>query len=126
MSFENEDDRTSFSKYYGPKIEIKDFNVLTDRRQYFETPIKNKEQAYEQIIEISRYNDYTADNSLDYEYFKDHYQLIEIDLSKQIELENPDLKQINFFGTLERKEGATMFFVIEKKKKPLLISHKIL
>ena len=29
LSFENETDRTSFSKYYVPKVEIKDFNVLT-------------------------------------------------------------------------------------------------
>ena len=28
LSFKNEDDRTSFSKYYVPKVEIKDFNVL--------------------------------------------------------------------------------------------------
>ena len=30
LPFENEEDRTSFSKYYVPKIEIKDFNVLLD------------------------------------------------------------------------------------------------
>ena len=52
---------------------------------------------------------------MDYEYFKDHYKLIPIDLSKQIELENTDLKQqINFIGRLE--EDATVFFIIEKKE----------
>ena len=30
LTFENEDDKTSFSKYYVPKVEIKDFNVLID------------------------------------------------------------------------------------------------
>ena len=66
---------------------------------------------------MSKNNDYTTGNLLDYEYFKDHYKLIAIDLSKQIELENPDLKwQINFIGRLERNEGATMFFIIEKKE----------
>ena len=30
LSFENKTDRTSFSKYYVPKVEIKDFNVLLD------------------------------------------------------------------------------------------------
>ena len=54
---------------------------------------------------------------MDYEYFSKHYKLIAIDLSKQIELENPDLKQqINFIGKLERNEGATMFFFIEKSE----------
>ena len=45
------------------------------------------------VIEMSRNNNYTTGNLLHYEYFKYHYQLIGIDLSKQIELENPDLKQ---------------------------------
>ena len=30
LTSEKEDDRTSFSKYYVPKVEIKDFNVLID------------------------------------------------------------------------------------------------
>ena len=117
LTFENEDDRTSFSKYYLPKVEIKDFNVLIDGNPFFEIPIKNKEEACETIIEMSKNNDYTTGNLLDYEYFKDHYKLIAIDLSKQIELENPDLKQqINFIGRLE-ENNATMFFIIEKKRR---------
>ena len=116
LTFENEDDRTSFSKYYLPKVEIKDFNVLTDGKPFFEIPVKNKEEAYEAIIEMTKNNNYTTGNLLDYEYFKDHYKLIAIDLSKQIELENPDLKQqINFIGRLE-ENNATMFFIIEKKE----------
>ena len=66
--------------------------MLIDRKPFFEIPVKNKEEAYEQIIEMSKNNDYTTGNLLDYEYFKDHYQLIAIDLSKKIELGNPDLK----------------------------------
>ena len=30
LSFENEDDRTSHSTYYLPKVEIKDYNVMID------------------------------------------------------------------------------------------------
>ena len=116
LTFENEDDRTSSSKYYLTKVEIKDFNVLTDGKPFFEIPIKNKEEAYEAIIEMSKNNDYTTGNLLDYEYFKDHYRLIAIDSRKQIELENPDLKQqINFIGRLI-ENNATMFFIIEKKE----------
>ena len=64
---------------------------------------------------MGRNNDYTAGNLLDYEYFSNHYKLIAIDLSRQIELENPDLKQqINFIDKLERNEGAAMSFSIEK------------
>ena len=35
LSLENENDKTSFSKYYVPKVEIKDFNVLIDRKPFF-------------------------------------------------------------------------------------------
>ena len=45
-----------------------------------------------------------------------HYKLIVIDLNKQIELKNPDLKQqSNFTGRLETNGGAAMFFFIIKK-----------
>ena len=84
LTFENEVDRTSFSKYYVPKIEIKDFNLLIDGKRFFDTPIKNKEEVYEQIIEMSRNNYYTTGNLLEYEYFSKRYKLTAIALSKQI------------------------------------------
>ena len=115
LSFENEEDRTSFSKYYTPKVETKDFNVLIDGKSFFDVPVKDKE-ANEKIIEISKNSDYTTGNLLDYEYFSKHYKLIAIDLSKQIELQNSNLKQqINFIGKLE-DDRATMFFIIEKSE----------
>ena len=115
LSFEKEEDRTYFSKYYTPKVEIKDFNVLIDGKSFFDMPVKNKE-AYEKIMSMSKNNDYTTGNLLDYEYFSEHYKLIAIDLSKQTELENPDLRQqINFIGKLV-DDKATMFFIIEKSE----------
>ena len=100
---------------YVPKAEIKDFNVLIDGKPFFETPVKNKEEVYEAIIETSKNNDYTTGKLLDYKYFSKHYRLIAIDLRKQTELENPDLRQqISFIGRL--KEDAAMFFIIEKKE----------
>ena len=126
LTFENEDDRTSFSKYYLPKVEVKDFTVLIDGKPFFEIPVKNKEEAYEAIIEISKNNDYTTGNLLDYEYFKDHYKLIAIDLSKQIELENPDLKNRLILLEDLKKIMQQCSFLLRKKKKPLLIFHKIL
>ena len=61
---------------------------------------------------MSKNNDCTTGNLLDYEYFKDHCKLIAIGLIKQTELENPDSKQqINFIGRLE-ENNATMSFII--------------
>ena len=116
LLFENEEDRTSFSKYYVPKVEIKDFNVLIDGKSFFDVPVKNKEEAYEKIMSINKNNDYTTGNLLDHEYFSKHYKLIAIDFIKQIELENPDLrKQISLIGKLE-DDKAAMFFIIEKSE----------
>ena len=64
---------------------------------------------------------------MDCEYFSKDYKLIAIGLSKQIELENPNLKQqINFIERLERNEGATMFLPLKSQKKQFLNFHKIL
>ena len=91
LSFENEDDRTSYYKYYVPNVEIKNYNVLIDGNPFFELPVKNIEETYEKILQISDDNSYfTRGNLLDFNYFKKHYEMISIDLSKQIALENKD------------------------------------
>ena len=122
LSFENEDDRTSYYKYYMPSVEIKDYNVLIDGNAFFELPIKNLEETYEKITQITDHSGYyTRGNLLDFKYFKQHYKLIVIDLSKQIELENKDIKQqINFIGNLECDDGAVMFFIIEKSEETII------
>ena len=123
MSFERiagennttKDHRDSFSHYYVPNVEIKDFNVLTDGKSFFDLPVKNEEEAYEKIIDMSNNNDYTTGNLLDFAYYKENYRLIAIDLSKQTKLKDP--QQINFIGKLEgQNNGATMFFIIEKSE----------
>ena len=110
LAFSNEEDRTSFSKYYTPTVEIKDYNDLIDLQPFYDTPIKNKEQTYKAITELINHDDYTTGNSLTYEYFCKHYKLIIIDLSKQ----NSDFKnqQVNFVGKLE--QDATIFFITEE------------
>ena len=62
MSFSrnnNTDNRDSFSEYYVTNVEIKDFNVLIDGKRFFDLPVKNEEEAYEKIMDVSNNNDYT-------------------------------------------------------------------
>ena len=114
------DNRQSFSQFYLPRVMVKDFNVIIDKLAFFDLPIKTEGEAYEKIIDNSRNNECTTGNLLDYDYFKKHYKLIAIDLSKQKVLqENEDLiQQINFIGKLEQK--ANVFIIIEKKKNTIL------
>ena len=57
--------------------------LLLKKLAFFDLPIKAEEESYEKIIDISRNNEYTTGNLLDYDYFKKYYKLIDIDLSKQ-------------------------------------------
>ena len=116
FAYQNADDRQSLSQFYLPRVMVKDYNVIIDKLAFFDLPVKTEEEAYEKIIDISRNNEYTTGNLLDYDYFK----LIAIDLSKQQVLqENEDLiQQINFIGKLE--EAANVFIIIEKKENTIL------
>ena len=120
LAYRTADNRQSFSQFYLPRVMVKDFNVIIDKLAFFDLPIKTEEEAYEKIIDISRNNEYTTGNLLDYDYFKKHYKLIAIDLSKQRVLqENEDLiQQINFIGGLEN--AANVFIIIEKKENTIL------
>ena len=104
-----------FSHYYVPNIE-KSLNVLTDRKSSFAFTVKNEEEeAYENISEMSRNNDYTTGNSLDFAYFKENYRLIAFNLNNETKLKDP--QKIHFIGSPEwQNNGAAMLFVIEKSE----------
>ena len=109
------DYRDSFSHYYVPKVQLKDFNVLINKNFFFDLPVKNEEEAYEKITDMYNNNVYTTGNLLDFAYYKENYRLIAIDLSKQTKLKGP--QQINFIGKTEKENnGVTIFFIIEKSE----------
>ena len=68
--------------------------MFIDGISFFDLPVKNEEEAYKKIIEMSTNNDYTTGNLLDFSCFKENYKLIATDLSKQAKLK--DQQQIIF------------------------------
>ena len=107
LSFKNgakNSTRDSFSLYYMPLLENKDFNVLIDNKPVFVPPVENKQEAYENLLEMSRNDDYTTRKLIDHLYYK----RILIDLSRESNTSIP--KQINFVGELEEDNGATNAF----------------
>ena len=64
---DNNYNRHSYSQFYLPKVMVKDYNVIIDKLVFFDLPIKTEEEAYEKIIDISRNNEYTTGNLLDYD-----------------------------------------------------------
>ena len=76
------DDRNVHTGYFLLKVEIKDYNVVIDGRNFFDQPIKNDKITYDNIRKIanSQEDDYTTGCLLDYICFKENYKLIAIDL----------------------------------------------
>ena len=89
-------------------VEIKGFNELINNKPFFDQPVKNKQETYEKLIEMSKNDNYTSANLLDFPYHQNYYKPIGIDLSRQ---SNTSIhQQINFTGTLEDNDDATTFF----------------
>ena len=107
-----------FYNYYIPLVQIKDFNALIDNEPFFDQPVKRKQEMYENHIEMSRNNDYTTGNSLDYLFHQNYYKLIGIGLSRQTN--KRILQQINFTEIFQKNDGATMFFTDENQQKTIL------
>ena len=72
LAFPNEEDRRSFSKYYTPTVEIKDYHVIIDGEPFYEIPIKNEKETYKAIIELIRNDLLRAGNEFNFEYFCAH------------------------------------------------------
>ena len=77
--------RDSPRKKFLPRVNITNYNVLTDGRNFYDQPINDQIKKYDEIRKTAtgQGGDYTTGCLLDYQYFKDHYRLIAIDLSKR-------------------------------------------
>ena len=118
LLFKNDDDdptRYYFEEYYMPLIENKDFNALIGNKTFFDPPVKNKQEAYKKVVEMSRNNDITTGNLLDYFYHQKYYKVIDIDLSRQTNTSIP--QKVYFVEKLEEDDGGTMFCIAEKQQK---------
>ena len=113
LAFDNTDngakkvERNSHTKYFLPRVNITNYNVLIDGRNFYDQPINDLVKQYEEIRKTAtgQGEDYTTGCLLDYQYFKDHYQLIAVDLSKQKELDADSraVQHIEFYGMLKTK-----------------------
>ena len=59
------------------------FSTLIDNKAYFDKTVRNKQKTYEKLVELSRNEDYTTGNVLEYLYHQRYYKLFSIDLLRQ-------------------------------------------
>ena len=106
------------------KVEIKDYNVTIDGKNFFDQPINSMSKTYKNIrgIATGQGDDYTTGCLINYSYFKNYYKIIPIDLSKQQELDADPrvIQQINFTAKLDKDVNTTMFFITEESKETVL------
>ena len=74
LTFETENGRTSHSNYYLPKVEIKDYNVIIDGKNFFYQPINYDTETSKNIGKIAtgKGDDYTTGCLLDYPFLKEN------------------------------------------------------
>ena len=97
---DNKVERNSHRKYFLPRVDITNYDVLIDGRNFYDQPISDQIKKYDETRKTAtgKGDNYTTGWLLDYQYFKDHYQLVAVDLSKQKELDSDPraIQQIEF------------------------------
>ena len=67
-------ERDSHRKYFLPRVDITNYNVLIDGRNFYDQPISDQIKKYDEIrnIATAKKDNYTTGRLLDYQYLKDH------------------------------------------------------
>ena len=124
----NEDqfNRKSKRVYYLPRNDFKKYNVIIDGRNFYDNPIESDIEKYRELkkVMIGKGEDYTTGSLLDYDYFKKHYKLVVVDLSKKKELDAVPraIQKIEFKYILPT--NSTIYWVLEKSKETILEFYK--
>ena len=109
----NRDFRDSYTKYFLTRVNIKNYNADLTKQ-------------YDEVRKVStgQGDDNSTECLLDYQYFKDNYRLIVVDLSKQKELDSDSraIQQIEFYGML--KNNSQVDTVLAKSKETMLEFYK--
>ena len=112
----------SYRKYFVPRVDITSYNVLIDGRNFYDQPINDLIRKYDEIRKIAtgKGDSYETGCLLDYDYFKNNYQLIAVDLSKQRELDAAPraIQQMEFIEMLKTRSNVST--ILEKSKETIL------
>ena len=95
-------------------MKIENFNALIDNKPFFDQPVKNKQEAYENLIEMSRNDDYTTGSLLDFHIIKIIINsLIQIYQGKQVPI---FLNKLILQENLKKMMVRTCFLLLKSSK----------
>ena len=87
------------------RVNITNYNLLIDGRNFYDQPINDLVKQHDEIRKTAtgQGDVYSTGCLLDYQYFKDRYNLIAADLSKQKELDADSriIQQTEFYEMLK-------------------------
>ena len=92
LAYTNQGDsakRFKTRRYYLPNSILKNYNVITNGKIFYDQPIDSDIKQYEETRKLTTGHGeyYTTGCLLDYDYIKNHYRLIAVDLSREKELD---------------------------------------
>ena len=112
----------SHRKHFLPRVEIKNYNIEIDGRNFYDQPITDLIKQFNEVRKISTGpgDDYTTGCLLDFAYFENNYRPIAADLSKQkvLEADSRAIQQIIFIG--KTSQAGVIYYIYEKSKETLL------
>ena len=110
-----------FKKYSLQRVNIENYNIKIDEKNFYDQPINDSIKQYDKIRKISteQGDDYTTGCLLDFAYFERKYKLIAADLSQQkaLDADSRAIQQIIFTGKIKATEANTrviIYYILEE------------
>ena len=123
LVFENDAERRS-NKRLSSECRIKNYNFMTNGKNFFDQPVKNNKVTYENITKIAtgQGDNYATGCLLDNIYFK---KLLQNDCSRFKQTASSRcypkaIQQINFTANLDRAGDTRIYFILEEAKETVL------
>ena len=123
----NANTEESRRRYYLPRAEIKDYNVLIDGRNFYDQNVNSSVVRYNKLLKMTtgRSEDYSTEYLLDYDYYIRDFNIVGIELSHQAVLDSdPKInEQIEFVYKLPSGNAAVnydLLTILEKEKQTVL------
>ena len=99
-------------RYYLLKGIIDSYNIIINEKGFYDQAIDSDIKRYEEIRKLTtgQGEDYTTGWLLDYDYIKNHYRVIAVDLSRQKELyaKSKAIQQLRFDGQLKNPSNEIL------------------